>query len=281
MNRILFATDLTERSRPAGERARRLQVEFDAQLTALHVVDADLPASLRRHHTQEAEKAILASFDAAPDGTLPDGRRLRVSIVAGVEHEEIAAAAQEHDLLVVGTHRRSLRDCFVGTTVERVLRVAERPVLVVKDSPVQSYGRVAVAVDLSEAARRVAAAAAWLAPEANFSLVHIHEGAYSGYMTEDAARHAGQDPDVNAALDAIETALPQGAERRLIRLGDPVPGIRAAASELGADLIVLATRGRGGLSRALLGSVAERVLADPVCDILVAQARNPHTTGAG
>ena len=45
-----------------------------------------------------------------------------------------------------------------------------------------------------------------------------------------------------------------------VRFGDPAAEIVAFAEENGADIIVMATHGRGGVRRLLLGSVAEEVL---------------------
>ena len=47
--------------------------------------------------------------------------------------------------------------------------------------------------------------------------------------------------------------------------------ICAAADELGVDLIVIGTHGRGGLSHALLGSVAEKVVRKAPCPVLTVQ----------
>lgn len=48
--------------------------------------------------------------------------------------------------------------------------------------------------------------------------------------------------------------------RTEVRRGDPAAEIVTAAREIGADLVAMTTRGRGGLGRVLLGSVAEAVL---------------------
>jgi nucleotide-binding universal stress UspA family protein len=55
-----------------------------------------------------------------------------------------------------------------------------------------------------------------------------------------------------------------------VRAGDPAHEIVAEAADRGADLIAMATHGRSGLTRAFLGSVAERVVAtSPVPVLLV------------
>ena len=60
---------------------------------------------------------------------------------------------------------------------------------------------------------------------------------------------------------------------RVVR-GDPVEGITACAAELGADLVAMATHGRTGAARLLLGSVAEGVLRRCAAPLLLV---NPHT----
>jgi nucleotide-binding universal stress UspA family protein len=69
-------------------------------------------------------------------------------------------------------------------------------------------------------------------------------------------------------LDRLEAP---GAELRLERRlaeGDPVTEILHLAQEIGADLIVMGTHGRTGLSRLLMGSVAEQVVRQAPCPVL-------------
>ena len=54
----------------------------------------------------------------------------------------------------------------------------------------------------------------------------------------------------------------------LLRTGDSKDVINQTAIELGADLIVIGTHGRTGLSRALLGSVAESIVRTAPCPVL-------------
>jgi nucleotide-binding universal stress UspA family protein len=56
-----------------------------------------------------------------------------------------------------------------------------------------------------------------------------------------------------------------------VNFGDPAHEIIAAAKETDTDLLVIATHGRTGLKHLLLGSVAERILKEASCPVLVVQ----------
>ena len=57
-------------------------------------------------------------------------------------------------------------------------------------------------------------------------------------------------------------------ERVAVRIGRPALEIKAYAEEIGADLIVLGSHGRHGLSGVMLGSTANGVLHGSACDVL-------------
>lgn len=61
----------------------------------------------------------------------------------------------------------------------------------------------------------------------------------------------------------------------LIKAGDPRDMINRTAQELGIDLIVMGTHGRRGISRALLGSVAETVVRSAPCAVLTVRLHEP------
>jgi nucleotide-binding universal stress UspA family protein len=75
------------------------------------------------------------------------------------------------------------------------------------------------------------------------------------------------------AVDALgqwtSAAVAEGlAARWVLRTGVPYKEIVGAATRERADLIVIGTHGRGGLDRALLGSVADRVIRLAPCPVL-------------
>ena len=66
---------------------------------------------------------------------------------------------------------------------------------------------------------------------------------------------------------------PAGVEAA-VRWGDPVAEIVDYAGERAIDLVVIATHGRTGLSHALLGSVAERIVREAPCPVLTIRDRS-------
>jgi nucleotide-binding universal stress UspA family protein len=61
--------------------------------------------------------------------------------------------------------------------------------------------------------------------------------------------------------------------------GDPATEIVRYARENGSDVIVMGTHGRTGLERLLLGSVAEKVLRDASCTVMVVKLPRAATSG--
>jgi nucleotide-binding universal stress UspA family protein len=87
---------------------------------------------------------------------------------------------------------------------------------------------------------------------------------------EQANRNA--DSVIRQAQKALGIA---GAETRVLQ-GDPGAVICQLATELSARAIVVGTRGRGGLKRALLGSVSDYVVRNAPCSVIVTKGEAPR-----
>lgn len=72
-----------------------------------------------------------------------------------------------------------------------------------------------------------------------------------------------------AVLDRTAAALGDVPADRRVLTGKPGEAICALADEVGADVIVMATRGLGGFRRAMLGSVSGYVSRNAPCPVLV------------
>ena len=70
-------------------------------------------------------------------------------------------------------------------------------------------------------------------------------------------------------LEQIAWKYLRGVEYELVTdLGSPATAILRVATTLSADVIVMATHGRTGFSRAFFGSIAEDVLREAPCPVL-------------
>lgn len=83
--------------------------------------------------------------------------------------------------------------------------------------------------------------------------------------------------------DKLEDVQPRNSaifvERKLVE-GNPAEEILHVAEQIKADVIVMATHGRSGLDRVLLGSVAEVVLRGAPCPVLSVRRPVKRTTAA-
>jgi len=153
ITQILVASDLTGRSDRALVRAVQLKRGLAATLTLLHVVEPGLAPELTQRRRAESIAILEARMLDVSEGSL---RHVVIEALIGDPFATIVgeAEARNADLIVLGEPgKQRLKDLFVGTTTERVIRHSERPVLVVKEASAEAYRRVLVAFDLSEGAR--------------------------------------------------------------------------------------------------------------------------------
>ncbi len=102
--------------------------------------------------------------------------------------------------------------------------------------------------------------------DAKITLFHaswLPTAAYDAYCPEGGAWHL--DSDARAARETLDAALERVTSRHqktdsLVAYGEPFEAILQASMDLPADLIVMGTHGRRGLSRVFLGSVAEKIV---------------------
>ena len=142
-----------------------------------------------------------------------------------------------------------------------------------------TFRKILVSIDSDPIAAHAADIGAEMARLAGAELAFIH-------VIEPAlvnAADTGIQPDVFVA-SARETArrmiedfrkrLPaETAALDFVQIGNAATEIVSAARDWPADLIVIGSHGRGGLKRALLGSVAEAVMRQAPCPVLVVRSK--------
>jgi nucleotide-binding universal stress UspA family protein len=197
------------------------------------------------------------------------------------------------DLLVLATHGRSgLGRWRYGSVADAVLRHADVPLLLVPATgdrtwPGDRAPRLLVTLDGSDFARQALPAAQALAQltGAEVVLLRVVEPPDSSPFTPAVEEQLlGAAPEVTAAeayLEEVAAGLRAGGGEvtTCAVAGPAAPTIAAVARDRDVDLIVMATHGRGGLARAVLGSVASGTLHRtdrPLLLVRPAGLRRPH-----
>jgi nucleotide-binding universal stress UspA family protein len=279
LERILVPLDGSTRAEAILTELHVLLVRYDAEVILLRVVvpptTMNPPEYARLLDERRADAhAYLQRLVGELTGA---GATARGVVYEGSPAEAILAGAREQaaTLIALTTHGRTgLARWDLGSVTEKVLRGSECPILVTRSFETTEAGatrerRVARAAirrillpidagDLSLAAVGPATEIAVLC-SAEMLLVHVLDDDLAGEFPM---------PDIERAQELV-TAAGLHVEVVLER-GDAASQILAVSAERQADLIVMATHGRLGLKRWVLGSVAERVMrAAPVLLLLV------------
>ena len=141
-------------------------------------------------------------------------------------------------------------------------------------------GCILAPVDFSEYAETVVEWAAHLAEEHQSEIVLLHvyhlpvefRQAEGAYLPSDVWTSMKEDSERQLSLYG-NCLRERGLNvREVTREGYPATAIEEEIHEARADLVVIGSRGRTGLSHLLLGSIAERVVQKAPCPVLTVKA---------
>lgn len=283
--RILLATDLSARCDRALDRAVALARAWRAELVVVHALDAqDVPASAGVNNL-----ADLPSWQRGPEPARIVAEALQhdldgspVPVISIVEPgdpvELILKAAEEHGcgLIVTAVARDEVLGRFLlGATVDKVLRRARVPVLVVRQRPRHPYGGIVVAADVSPASRAALRTTAGFFPDTPFHVFHAFDPPLDGLLSDPQGYRTAFGELAARDLEAFLSQVgipPRQVVDVLVERGDPARLIQQYVTAFRADLVVLGTEGKGALLELLVGSTAKSVLDGLSCDALVVPA---------
>jgi nucleotide-binding universal stress UspA family protein len=207
------------------------------------------------------------------------------------------AVATEVDVIVMTTHGRGpMARFWLGSVADSLIRQTSIPVLFVQPQETEAeltqesvFTRVLIPLDGSQLAEQILEPAMALATamRAEVTLLRVVEQLTPASYDPNSNRISGLRPSGLTQLQEVdrqewsraEEYLDQLAARlrsealsvqtRVISHLRPATAILDDASSNGADLIALATHGRGGLKRLLVGSVADKVVRGTTTPVLV------------
>ena len=299
--RILLATDGSQGAAVAEAYACALAQSWGATLTVINVLE--FPPGLNPEYPvnrlylgelmKQTTRELVDLKARATDRGIP----VRTRIATGIPSEEVlaAAAAEDPDLIVVGTRGKTgLSHVVLGSTAERIIRTAPCPVLAVRTEGhgEQQSGsgqrdpavldRILVPVDFSDCSLEALEYAVVVAQRAKASvtLIHVLEPVLYGldFTLPHVTKREQMRDAINARLSGVVSALAavQVKSDYLVRGGLPGDSILDAARSQSADMIIMGTHGRRGLSHAFYGSVVESVLRKSQCPVLAVRSPKFH-----
>jgi len=287
IERILCPVDFSEPSARAYGSAQSLARHYQAKLFLQHVVDFKLPSYAYYADAVYITELFQAIRDSArkqlqcfAKSHARNGVQPECFVQEGGVTDSILsfAAAQKVDLIVMGTHGcKGVDRATLGYAAEKVLRKARCPVLVSRKpgpAAVAADGaqgmirlhRVIFCTDFSDPARRALEYALSVAAEydAEITLLHVLEAIQTLANIKEAIATAARQLDKLIPPERGKAAK----IRTMVRIGRAYEQIIQHASEIQADLLIMAVRGRNALDLAVFGSTTYRAIQLGSCSVL-------------
>jgi nucleotide-binding universal stress UspA family protein len=293
---ILVTTDGSEIAESAFHFAEILARQQGATLHLLYVEDfspmlayaSDFPATVPPTEWMEgiSKDDEIRLIDTATKLAERSSLRVIPHFKEGTPAAQIVACAKQvsADCIVMSTHGRSgIKRLLFGSVTERVLRSSTCPVLCVKpgETPFQA-GPVLLATDLSTESLTAVPFATTLAKQQDCELHLVLVLEDQLYISPDGMLPPVPVEWMVKVHQSMEKQLHQLAadiHERVgiivvphVRHGKTAKEINSAAAEVKAGCLVVATHGRTGLRRIMLGSVAEDIIRSSKCPILAVRA---------
>jgi nucleotide-binding universal stress UspA family protein len=290
---VLLASDASEQA----ERAQRLVASVPwpdpTHIEVLYVDQAltaelDLPVAKYASLQERVRQRIEAHLARTRSALAGPGRDVETGLLLGRPASVIVDEARRvsADVVVLGSHGHgAVASAFLGSVSAEVVDHAPCPVLVARKT---TLTKVVLATDGSDGARlaedliaswpflaalpvRVVSVASIVPPFA------VLDPTGTGMVPAEAYQQLVDDARVEHQRAAAESVKRLVARRvaatAVLREGYAPTEIVRDAADTGADLIVIGSRGRAGLTRLLLGSVARSVLFQAPCSVLIVRQR--------
>jgi nucleotide-binding universal stress UspA family protein len=304
--KILLAVDGSEEAGLAAQAAVELCEKTGSELHVVHVgrgtrhVGDTGPVLLDPRTEELAQERLDQQAQALLDAEVQKIEGLGGSVSRSHllrEHpaDQIVRLAEELEarMVVMGSRGRGgIRRALMGSVSEDVVRHAHCPVFVARKFGSETLlpARIVLAVDGSPESDAAASIAADLANSADSELYLVHVGPnahipdkhmYPVGSVESYFEQAKK--EARTFLDGQAERLRAGTEAQVhasLRLGSPETAIVEFADEVDAGMVILGSRGLGGIRRALMGGVSDAVVRHARCPVLVvrqepAEGREP------
>jgi len=296
--RVLVGDDFSALTEPAYHFIRELRATGPCEVTVAHLysplVEHGRAGLLGRSEPAQVERRLEEDLKVRAEALGETGARVRTAASYGRMADPLVAlaAVEQADLLVLGTHQRNrLERAWQGSVSHLALELAPMAVASVpfdesRDAravAVPPVRRVLACTDFSRLGDSAVGHACSILPGGGeviaLHVIPVWPPLPATAAAEDAAKLVTAE-ERKAALARLQALVPHDAAARGITFrtevaaGSRVPPVICRIAEReNVDLVCLSSHGRGGVTRAVLGSVAGGVIAQSRRPVLVARPR--------
>lgn len=264
MKKIIVPIDFSEHSEFALKTAARLARKYDAEVLALHMLEmSDLMLTASEGLQYEKASFFIKLSEQKFEDFLKKDYLNDIKLTPIIKHfkvfSEVDDVAKEHraDLIVMGSHGASgVKEFFVGSNTERVVRNSEIPVLVVKNMLNDvNFSNVVFACDFEEDAIKpyINASKMFNLLEGNLKLVYVNLPNERFKSTLEIEKRV-----VNF-LNKADGNLDNLSNVNYVSDYTVEDGVLNFALKEGADMIAIPTHGKKGLAHFFEGSIGEDI----------------------
>jgi len=277
---ILVAFDGSDSSKNALKEVLRIAKIEEFRVTAVTVLrsyDSESAAN-RIKKIEDARGADCNICNNSVKIVIEDSDEVQTILEEGIVHEAIIEAAEARccDLIIMG--RRGLsrfERAFMGSVTAQVIRHSPIDVLVMPRNTSLGWKNILLATDGSEFSASATERAIEVAQEHGgelgvVSVVDVSDNFYNEMPGALERMEVHTKDNVTLVKDAARILNIE--IKPYIREGEPHKEIVKLAREINADVICMGSHGRTGLERILMGSVAEQVLQNAPCPILIVKS---------
>ena len=264
MKKIIVPVDFSKHSEFALETAAQLAKKDNSEILAVHMLEMSNMVLNASEGEQQAKAVFFLKlaekrFEDFLQKDFLDG----VLVTPVVKHfkvfSEVNEVAKEHnaDLIVMGSHGTSgLKEVFVGSNAEKVVRNSEFPVLIVKNNPILTeFENVVFASDFSTESVSSYCQARDLLKGlgAKMHLLHVN------LPTQNFRSSVEIEQKVAEFLKLADGNLDNMDSVHFVSDYSVESGITNFSNKVGADLIAVTTHGRKGIAHFFEGSISEDI----------------------
>ncbi len=275
IKKILCPLEINEISGNLLATASFMAKSFNAHLYLLHVVEKidvsmakilgyeDKVKDFVEEEGKKKESYMLEKIKELEK----DGLKVEARIRYGRPYKEILETAEELncDLIIMGTQKEEgIKLYFIGSNTWRVIERKKFPVLTIRGSFNKPPKNILVPLDLSELSFKAIDYANGFSKKFNSNLFFLHVL----IILESMAKWEAVDRIENEVKRKIGKKVKNESSIIVLKSPDAASGILKTVEDISVDLIIMTTHGRGGVEKALFGSVTEKIIRSSEVPVL-------------